>query len=880
MEPHYAMLLALAAVMFAQVITTEESLEGFSSSAVLSVAVLYVVAAGFTATGGLNYFMNKVLGNTKNLALAQLRLMVPVSVISAFMNNTPVVQIMIPIVQNWSTKSGFPVSQFFIPLSFASILGGACTLIGTSTNLVVAGKAETELGVRIGLFDLATVGVPTLLTGLIYILLFSPCLLPSHKSKKNKWEDEENITQVNFATNYSTQLFSKKIENVFTSSAQRKTNSLFESGVVACVVLPHSSAVSQTITKANLRGLSELYLTSVQRDSQVLKAIGPEFVINADDVLFFTGIVENFEKFCKGRDFEQVRQNERASVDVMNSSTSVPRVRSETLQEVAIRVRIKGTGNLVDKTPSDVNFRRYYNAAIISIKCNVSHNTARGNLARTILKASDELVILPSKEFSWDDPNVKRDLAPYKKTRSQKNITKTTIEREFLISMRVTESSGLMGVTSLVGKKIRSAGLRGLPGLFLIALEREDVGLINAVSGEEILQKHDILWFIGERTAFSILRQIPGLVSANDQENKLKLKTLDRRLVECVISLSSDMLGKTIREVRFRSRFRAAVVAVHREGQRVIKKIGDITLKPGDVLLLDTGPYFLIRFRDDKNFLLVAEIENSGVPQFGKFYFALMLVIAMMALFTLLDTLGLEVSLFECAIIASAAMILANIISPERAMKSISWDVIIAIAAAFGLSTALESSGVAQAVGTGLVNLSQLSNTGEVGLLVAIYTATFLVSIVVANNAAALLMFPIAVEALTPRDGRELDLTCECVRKTLFVLMLAASSSFSSPFGYQTNLMVYGPGNYVFTDFLKFGLPMQFWQLVFSVAFVEFLDYWYISWAASIIAFLVVVFIKLVLYKPKQIKLDNSALIEHEDLSSFSVKETLVSVSV
>jgi len=294
--------------------------------------------------------------------------------------------------------------------------------------------------------------------------------------------------------------------------------------------------------------------------------------------------------------------------------------------------------------------------------------------------------------------------------------------------------------------------------------------------------------------------------------------------------MHSDLIGKTVRESRFRSRFRAAIIAVHRSGHRLLSKVGDIELKAGDVLILDTGPYFIPRFRDDPNFLLVAEIENSTPPRFDKFYIALLAVVLMMAAYTAFQE---DVSLFECSVFAAAIMVIFDIITPQRARSSISWEVIITIACAFGLSTALENSDVAGTIGQAFVDLALVTGTGEIGILVAVYLATFLLSIVIANNAAALLMFPIAEQAIL-----ELNLD---PRPTLFALMLAASSSFTSPFGYQTNLMVYGPGQYVFKDYVKFGLPMQFWQMVFSITVIYHMDYWYVSWALSLIVFGVVI---------------------------------------
>ena len=159
--------------------------------------ILFVVAAGIQLTGGLDWYMAKLLGRPKSVQGAQLRLMVPIAFISAFLNNTPVVVVMIPIVQKWCRNLSIPVGQLLVPLSFASILGGTCTLIGTSTNLVVYGLLEdTYPGVyNIGLFSLGQYGVPVAFVGMTYILLFSPFTLPGglKKDERSLPMDDGNI---------------------------------------------------------------------------------------------------------------------------------------------------------------------------------------------------------------------------------------------------------------------------------------------------------------------------------------------------------------------------------------------------------------------------------------------------------------------------------------------------------------------------------------------------------------------------------------------------------------------------------------------------------------------------------------------------------------
>ena len=249
-------------------------------------AVLYVVAAGINQTGALDYVLSKILGQPKTLAVAQLRLMLPVAFVSAFLNNTPVVAIMIPIIQRWSSRIRQPVSQLFIPLSFASILGGTCTLIGTSTNLVVSGLYEDTFNKTMPLFDLGRAGVPVLASGIAYVILFAPLLLPGFEELRRR-EVEKN--------GFEEDGKSREIGTDFT---------------VCCMVLPHSKVVDRVVDEAGLRGCDGLYLTSVERNSRMFTAVGPEFVLRSNDILFFSGVVDNFAKFCAERQFQIITHDE------------------------------------------------------------------------------------------------------------------------------------------------------------------------------------------------------------------------------------------------------------------------------------------------------------------------------------------------------------------------------------------------------------------------------------------------------------------------------------------------------------------------------------------------------------------------------------------
>jgi di/tricarboxylate transporter len=344
---------------------------------------------------------------------------------------------------------------------------------------------------------------------------------------------------------------------------------------------------------------------------------------------------------------------------------------------------------------------------------------------------------------------------------------------------------------------------------------------------ESPLNVGDVLWFSGPAHAVGDLRKIPGLVQyQNEQVEQIKDRIHDRRLMQAVIARNSPLVGKTVKEMGFRTRYGAAVIAVHREGQRVHEHPGNVKLQAGDVLLLEAGPTFMAKSaQNDRAFALLAEVKNSAPPRLALLLPALFLAAAMLVVYTT----GLS-DLLTAALVASFLMVVLGILSEQELREALNWDVYLAVAAAFGIGTALVNSGVAGGVAGVMVGIGNAVGMGDAGLLGAVYLATFLISSVVTNNAAAALMFPVAMDA-AEQTGIDLKIMSFCV-------MLGASASFMTPFGYTTNLLIYGPGGYKYNDFLFFGTPMQIVLWVLSTVFLVTGDQWYISWI-SMIAFLV-----------------------------------------
>ncbi|MCC7413866.1 MAG: SLC13 family permease [Gammaproteobacteria bacterium] len=552
----------LTLLILAGIVGPDEALGGFANSSVATVAVLYVVVAGLVDTGAVQALSTPLLGRPTTIAGAQARLMPPVAIASAFMNNTPLVAMMLPVVQEWSRRHRMAASKLLIPLSYAAVLGGTCTLIGTSTNLVVSGlvRQQTDLA-PLGFFEIAWIGVPATLIGIVYILIAGRWLLPEHR---------------------------------------------------------------------------------------------------------------------------------RALLDESN-------------------------------------------------------------------------------------------------------------RREYTIEMLVDPGS------AVVGKTIEEAGLRHLPGAFLAELGR-GASVIPAVGPNERLQAGDRLAFVGVVESVIDLVKLKGLVPVPDQLFKLDMPRPERRILEAVVSGTSPVVGTTIREGRFRSRYGAVVLAVARNGERLHGKVGDVVLAPGDTLLLEARPSFLEQHRTSLDFLLVSELERAAAPRHERAGAALAFLGAMVVA----GALGF-VSVFEAALVAAGLMLVARCTSVSRAREAVDWSVLVTIGASFGFGVALENSGAAAAVADVWL---QLAGDNPWVTLAAVYVITMLVTELITNNAAAVLVFPLAMAAAA---GLGVD-----QRPFVFAVMMAASASFATPIGYQCNTMVYGAGGYRFMDFVRFGLPLNIVVATVTIAIIPF----------------------------------------------------------
>lgn len=371
--------------------------------------------------------------------------------------------------------------------------------------------------------------------------------------------------------------------------------------------------------------------------------------------------------------------------------------------------------------------------------------------------------------------------------------------REYLANMRIEPGC------RLAGKRVEEAGMRRLTGLFLIEIWR--VGrMISPVGPSEVLEEGDILTFTGVVSNIVELEKIPGLVPFVDEDYEAQAAARRHEtLCEAVVSRTSPLINKNIREANFRARYNAAVIAVHRGGQRLQGRVGDIEIQQGDTLLLQAGAHFAEAHRDNSDFFLVSGVRDSRAVRHDKALISL----GLLGLLILLMTTG-KLQIVLAAFLVAGLMIVTRCVPVAEARRSVDWQTLITIGAAFGLGTGLVKSGAVEAIAGSVV--AWMGPWGPRAVLLGVYLMTTLFTEIVTNNAAAALMFPFAVAIA---QGLGVD-----PRPFAMTIAFAASASFITPLGYQTNLMVYGPGGYSLRDFVRIGLPLNLILMVAATILV------------------------------------------------------------
>jgi di/tricarboxylate transporter len=565
--PAFTFLIGVIILGLFRILTPREILNGFGNDQVAVIIMLLLLGDTIRKTDLIDRILDRIFKQSLSQTGFLARLTAFVGSLSSFMNDTPLVAILMPYVHSWSKRNNIRPSKLLIPLSYAAILGGCVTLIGTSTNLIVSGMVKDQSIIPglepVGLFDFTIAGLPMLILGTLYLVLFSNRLLPNRKDAM---------------TNFSNQ------------------------------------------------------------------------------------------------------------------------------------------------------------------------------------------------------------------------------SREYLVEAEIRSGSGI------IGKTIEEANLRNLPGLFLVEISRGEESW-PAVPPSMLLEEGDVLVFAGDTaTIAEMINSSSGLTL---KEVGMFKKRRHTEVVELVVSQNAVLVNKTVKEANFRNLYDGAILAVHRNGERIQGKIGNVRLRAGDVLLVLAGEDFGGRSRISNEFYLLSRVaEFSNLKWYQN-----LILFGGAATAIITSALGL-ISLFMALLILMILILAAKITTPKELPKSIDYNLAIIIVLAMALGTAMTKTGMADIIAHFFIDV--LKPFGAVGLLAGIFLVTNILGSYITAKAAAALIFPISVTAAMQMDLPTMPF--------VVIVAHAAAANFITPMGFQTNLMVYGPGGYNFRDYMKIGWPLA---VMYWIVSVVALSWWY-----------------------------------------------------
>ncbi len=561
-RPPTTFFIAIVILSTVGILSPHEALSGFANEQIAVIMLLLVLASIIKKTNVIDAIFNKFFKNTRTYRGFISRLMIYVAGSSAFLNNTPIVATLIPYVHEWGIKNNISPSKLLIPLSYAAILGGTATLIGTSTNLIVNGLAMDQGLESLSIFDFTYVGAPLIVIGILYLTFVGYRFLPDIKDALSS--------------------FSEKSREYVVETRISETSPL----------------IGKTIEEADLRELGGLFLVEIIRDNHKIAPVSPDTILEDGDILFFAGQVETITDLVQG-----------------NMGFEMPQV------------------NNVNK------------------------------------------------------------------------------------------------------------------------------------------------------------------------QDKLNV-------IEAVVPQNSGLVGKTVKQVHFRGRYDAAIIAIHRKGERISGKIGEIEIRPGDLLLLVAGEDFEERTKDSQNIYVISNIrELKDINIFKTTTLSGGLLLAIVC-----SAMGF-ISLFKALLILLSIVVILRFVSLSEVKNGLDLNILFIAAFAIAIGKALINTGTATLIANSFLTVFQ--PMGAIGVLVGIYLVTNILTELVNNAGAASIVFPIAFASATSMG----------IDPTPYVLAVAygASASFITPIGYQTNLMVLGPGGYKVKDFTKVGFPLTIIYMIVSCAILSFI---------------------------------------------------------
>lgn len=738
-RPDLVALMVLVVLALTGLITPSQALAGFSSPAVVTVWAVLILSAALSRSGVANIIGNRLIGIAGD-GLARLTsiIMLTVGVLSSFMNNIGATSLMLPVVVVVARRSKTAPSKLLMPLAFGGFLGGMTTLIGTPPNILVS-DALSRAGLNpLRMFDFAPTGIVVTVVGVAFMALAGRRLLPDRDiAREVAGGDNDNLGEV----------YALK-ERLFV------------------VRLPDETPLDGlTLAGTRLGTALGVNILAIKRPGHDDVAPGPAAVLKGGDRLVVLG-QEAHLKDAVGHHQLQLSAYGLTVESLLSSDVQTA------------HILLGPDSGLVGTTLRQSNFRRTFGLNVLGIwRDDQPHRTQLGDVA---LAPGDRLLVQGPADQIAQAASVPGMMV------SAADETEVSSIGERLFAVQVPDDSGLGG------QSLAESHLADALGLSVLGIVRQ--GQTQLMPGPEFrLESGDTLLVEGRQENLRGLQAREGIeFEGPAQVDLASLERGDIGLSEVVLSPRTHLVGKTLREIRFRDKYSMNVIAIMRNGRAMRSNIGDQRLQFGDALLLFGHRHNLSVLATDPDFLVLEE-ESQVPPNYAKAPLA-SLIMALALVPVMFGWFPIAISL----IVGVILMVVSKCLTMEEAYRAIEWKAIFLIAGMLPLGTALEATGTASYLATTVVDL--VGGYGPLALMVALFVLTAVASQAMPNAAVAVLLAPIAIDAAADLGMSPYPF--------ILTVAISASAAFLSPVGHPANLLVMGPGGYTFRDFTRVGAPL------------------------------------------------------------------------
>ncbi len=744
-------LLVLGALAVSGLVSPNEALTGFSNPAVVTVWAMFMLSAGLTQTGVANVIGRQVLklAGTGEIRLVAI-IMLTSGVLSAFMNNIGVAALMLPVVMDVARRTGRPPSRLLMPLAFGSLLGGLTTLIGTPPNLLVSEALRASGGEPFGLFDFAPVGGAVMLAGVLFFALVARHWLPQRDPGRESTAGGPNVEG-----DYALQETTLEVR-----------------------ISRGSPLVGKTLKQSRLGFATGLNVFAVFRDQRVFTTPGGDFVLQADDRLEVEGHIDRLEELRGWRELV-IEQSDLGLESLVFGGVELA------------ELQIAPDCDLVGKNLRQTDFRNRFGVIVLALRR--EGEVLLSGLAEVPLKTGDRLLaqghklrieaLRDCKEFEASVHEPTESLAQQYQL------------QERLFAVRVPAES------VLIGKSLKESRLGDALALAVLGIIRADNAYLLP-EPDEVLQADDRLLVRGKPEDLDVFRGLQDLeIESGSARGLQALESDEVGLVEATLSPRSRLVGKTLPQLEFRSRYGLQALAILREGQAHRSGLRDIELRFGDVLLLFGKRERAALLTDEPDFIVLTQklrevVRNEKAP------FAVLIMAAVLTP-VLMGVLPIAIA----AIGGATLMVLSRCLTMEEAYRAVEWRSIFLIAGMLPLGLAMQETGAANLIAEGVLNVA--GSLGPWGIIVGLYLVTAVATMVIPTAALVVLMAPIVLKA-----SADMGISPQT---SMMAMAIAASASFTSPISHPANLLVMGPGGYSFKDYVKIGVPLTILVLIVTM---------------------------------------------------------------